>query len=120
MKNKITTGEQIKQIRLLKGKTMREFASECGLTAAAINLLEHNKVKKPTMDTLSALSKGLDKSLYEVCQMYGIEIEKTPKESLTEALRRYGLDISDVKSAINYINFLKAQHKEKTRQEHYL
>ena len=121
MERKISVGEQIRQIRLIKGKTMREFAAEYGLSAAVINLLEHDRVKKPSMNTINSLSKALNKSLSEVCEMFGMETSietpklqkkksENPRESLMKALLKYGLDLADLEVAIRYIDFLKDQN----------
>lgn len=129
MDKRVTSGEKIKQARLLKKKSMREFASECGLSASVINLLEHNRINKPSMNTLRALSKVLDLPLLEVCEMYDIttvenennvkEKAETPRQKLKKALLEYNLPPEEVFQIIEYIEFKVEREKNNPYYERY-
>lgn len=60
----------LKQVRLLKGKTMKDVAEHIGITEAAYCMIENNKRQSNTMyiKTAVKLSEVLDVSMEQIVQ----------------------------------------------------
>lgn len=125
-------GEYIKEDRLNKGMTVREYGKVCGLTGACINLIELGKVKRPQVETLYCLSKITNLSVIELCQLWGIgdnvvakkiaiknkndNIDETKKDNIDEIkkelvrlLLKYGIKNINILTVMEYIDYMKSK-----------
>ena len=58
-------GDKLKQLRLKKGLTLEQLASEADIELSQVHRVEKGKIN-PTLTTLDALAKGLGLSLSEL------------------------------------------------------
>lgn len=104
--------EQLRDMRKMKGFTIRELADRSGVSAAYISQLENGNRGVPSPDVLMKLSEGLNMPYTELMHIAGY-LEKTgePEETLPKSrvnLRRFLRDNDLVFDGIE----LTDQHKE--------
>lgn len=113
--NSEIAGKYIKACRTSLGMSMREFGKKYNIGRETLCLLEHGRIKKPSMNTLSSLSKALNKPLTDVYAMYNIEEiskgEIDTKVLLSEVLVKYGVNPEDIKYIVPFIDFIKHQRE---------
>ena len=62
----IDIGENIREIRKLKGMTQKELGEKTGLTKDYIGALERGKMQNPSLQTMKKLSEALDTSIMDL------------------------------------------------------
>lgn len=61
----IDIGENIREIRKLKGMTQKELGNKLGISQSAINQFENNKTA-PKLQTIEKLAIALEVSMYDI------------------------------------------------------
>ncbi|CAG7650925.1 helix-turn-helix domain-containing protein [Paenibacillus allorhizosphaerae] len=79
--------EQLKDMRKMKGFTIRELADRSGVSAAYISQLENGNRGIPSPDVLMKLSEGLNMPYTELMQIAGY-LEKSPQAREEGAYRK--------------------------------
>ncbi|MBD0381062.1 helix-turn-helix domain-containing protein [Paenibacillus sedimenti] len=75
--------DKLKDMRKLKGFTIRELADRSGVSAAYISQLENGNRGIPSPDVLMKLSEGLNKSYSELMEIAGY-LESAPSEQTAQ------------------------------------
>jgi HTH-type transcriptional regulator, competence development regulator len=78
--------DKLKDMRKLKGFTIRELADRSGVSAAYISQLENGNRGIPSPDVLMKLSEGLNTSYSQLMEIAGY-LETTPSEQTQESSR---------------------------------
>lgn len=74
--------EQLKDLRLRKGFSIREVADRSGVSAAYISQIENGQRGTPSPEILLKLSEGLESSYSELMKMAGYLDHETEEEPI--------------------------------------
>lgn len=86
----IDIGENIREIRKLKGMTQKELGNKLGISQSAINQFENNKTD-PKLQTIEKLAIALEVSMYDILKKGAEYYQQTG----------VNLDINIIKNALH-------------------
>ncbi|WP_410069945.1 helix-turn-helix domain-containing protein [Anaerostipes sp.] len=86
----IDIGENIREIRKLKGMTQKELGNKLGISQSAINQFENNKTA-PKLQTIEKLAIALEVSMYDILKRGAEYYQQTG----------VNLDINIIKNALH-------------------
>lgn len=112
--------EQLKQLRVDRGWSLRELAEESGLSNGYISLLENGRVESPSATVLGKLAQALTVPLDDLLRAAGVEIASLPASAnrdvdpaLASAVRR--LDAGAREQLLSYAKYLAGQPRARRR-----
>ncbi|MBI2692597.1 MAG: helix-turn-helix transcriptional regulator [Solirubrobacterales bacterium] len=117
-------GEQLKQVREMRGLSLKAVADRTSTSAAYIQKLERGEVDSPSPHKLLKLSKALDISYAELMELADYLLPATDKPKagqnrglLAQALRSSDLSPSQERQVAEYISFLKHQSDDPPKKK---
>lgn len=115
----VRLGEVVKKARLELSMTQPELARRTGLSTSYISYLETGKFEEIGIAKLAAIADALELSADGLLAEAGYLNRKvsTPPRGNRFLAMEFGLDPSQVKSAMDYLNFLKSQNRKTVRMK---
>lgn len=101
-------GTQLRKCRKAKGLSIRQLALQCKINHTDISKLEHNKIKKPSVSMLIAISEILGMNMLA---MY-LEDEKKYLAYQPIIDKCLGLSERQIIQVLDYIDMLQGETKD--------
>lgn len=108
-------GSQLKDVRALRGDSLRTVASATGISAAYLLKLEQGQVTTPSPHVLLNLSKHYEVSYLQLMQLAGYATDDGPRHSrrpvgvLAEALAAQELTPEEERAMTAFLSSLRAR-----------
>jgi transcriptional regulator with XRE-family HTH domain len=108
-------GPQLKDVRALRGDSLRAVASATGISAAYLLKLEQGQVTAPSPHVLLNLSKHYEVSYLRLMQLAGYATEDGPRTDrrtagvLAEVLAAQDLTPEEVRAMAAFLSTLRAR-----------
>jgi transcriptional regulator with XRE-family HTH domain len=109
---KMTLGGKLKQLRNIKGLTLRDVEEKTGISNGYLNQLEQDKIKKPSPHILHTLAEFYDFSYPSFLNLAGYIVPHGIKIS-GFAFSRKNLTPDEEEELLKYLEFIRLKKRSK-------
>lgn len=110
-------GQRLREVRGLRGRSLRDVAEEADISPAYLQKLEKNQVKNPSPNVLHALAEVLDVPYSILMRLAGYVVPKDGpgrrplgEGVLTHALSSEELTNQEAEELAKYLAWFRSQH----------
>lgn len=107
-----TLGVRLKELRELSGLTLRQVEEASGVSNAYLSLLESEKIKKPSANTLYKLANIYGTSIDDLLQAAGII--NTGKDIRLLKLPNHKITTEEEKALLDYLGYLRWRERKRS------
>lgn len=110
-----TLGEKLKQLRHIKGWTLRKAEKNTGISNGYLSQLENDNIKKPSPHYLHKLSNAYGVSYESLLELAGYLIQSkqnNPKASGTAFSLFKDLTSEEQEELLKYLEFLRLKNRK--------
>lgn len=109
-----TLGKRLKELRKLANLTLRDVEIETGISNPYLSQLEHDKIKRPSAQSLYMLSKVYAVDINDLLYHSGLIIEPPARNKLfrTVAEKSGELTAEEETELIEYLKFIRFKNKQ--------
>jgi len=110
-----TLGERLKQLRHIRGWTLREVEQNTGISNGYLSQLENDSIKKPSPHFLNKLANAYKVPYESLLKLAGYLIQQkqsNPKASGTAFSLFKDLNSEEQEELLRYLEFLRSKAKK--------
>ena len=109
----MSLGEKLKQLRTLKGVTLRVVEEKTGISNGYLNQLETGKVKEPSPNKLHALAKFYDYSYSSLLKIAGYMVPSEKKATGLAFKKWANLTHEEEEELLSHLEYIRFKKKGK-------
>jgi transcriptional regulator with XRE-family HTH domain len=115
----ITLGQRLREVRVLRGRSLADVAADAGISPAYLQKLEAGGVKQPSPNVLQKLAKALELDYPELMRLAGYVAPaagrgKKRRNELTYALSSEPLTDDEAEVLARYLDWYRHDKKKRT------